>query len=262
MKRRSRLVLAFVVTGVVLGCGVWLGRLILNVELVKAAASGDVPKADRLLALGADIKARDYHLFTALDWAAIRGDNAMAQLLLRRGADPNAASGNGMTPIATAARRGQVGVLRLLLAHGGHADVRDVALGTPLQAAAGAQSKYWHNSNLVMVLLLQQKVDVNAQDEDGQTALMLAVETGSVEAVRLLLNAGADPWSRSKDGRRAEQYLSGGPADRKIKELLSSNAARPRAQVEPPVPARAQARQGGLARADRAPSPLPNASVS
>ena len=43
------------------------------------------------------------------------------------------------------------------------------------------------------------QLDLHAPDSSGNTALHLACEEGSVEAVRRLCAAGADPWAQNKE---------------------------------------------------------------
>lgn len=55
----------------------------------------------------------------------------------------------------------------------------------------------------VLKKLMQIGVDLNAVDNNGNTALMVAAEKGSEKAVSLLLAAGADSDIRNKDGKTA-----------------------------------------------------------
>jgi len=50
-----------------------------------------------------------------------------------------------------------------------------------------------------------EQLDLNAQDDSGRTALMLAAEMGDPEAVRLLLEAGADPYIENENNETALQ---------------------------------------------------------
>ena len=54
------------------------------------------------------------------------------------------------------------------------------------------QRKREHNLQMVMALI-SAGAGVNVQDEEGETALMKAIDLGKVEVVRVLLEAGADP---------------------------------------------------------------------
>jgi ankyrin repeat protein len=79
------------------------------------------------------------------------------------------------------------------------------ALETPLMLASGI------NGDLRSVkLLLAQPVDIDAQDRYGWTALAKAAQRGSMEAVRELLLAGADPTLLTNEGVSCAALATGG----------------------------------------------------
>jgi ankyrin repeat protein len=55
----------------------------------------------------------------------------------------------------------------------------------------------------VVKAFLRAGANANAQDSNGNTALMAAAEYNNVEAVRLLLEAHADRGLRNRDGQTA-----------------------------------------------------------
>lgn len=123
----------------------------LNVALCDAAQANDTAKIREALALGADAHAQDDY---ALCHAASSGSIEAMRMLLAAGADANACQGR---PLRYAAFDGNLEALKLLL---------EVNLG-------------------------ERKADVNAADSYGDTALAAAAQRGHVEAVNLLLEAGA-----------------------------------------------------------------------
>lgn len=70
----------------------------------------------------------------------------------------------------------------------------------------------------VIRCLLEYGADVNAQDTEGETALMRAVFHERKNHIRLLLEAGADPDIQTNAGRAAKDYTS----LQEIRDLLTS----------------------------------------
>jgi len=83
---------------------------------------------------------------------------------------------------------GSVSELKEVLSmDGGAANIRNEDLQTPLMVAAG-------NGNCEMIsALIEHGAKVNLQDSLGDTALMLAAREKCKDAVKLLLNVGAQP---------------------------------------------------------------------
>ena len=145
--------------------------------------------------------------------------------------------GEGATPLLRAAKSGDIEVVRLLLAAGAdpHHEMPNGA--TALMYAAGLG---WRNGSplapsydqgpeeeaiATIELLMEQGVQLNARDEDGNTALHAAVTGRASETIIrfLVTEAGADPSIRNADGLTplgaAEARRSGGEP---IADLLRS----------------------------------------
>ena len=73
-----------------------------------------------------------------------------------------------------------------------------------------------NDTNRVNSILKKGKVDVNATNKDGETALMLASANGHLEMVKLLVENGADVNSKENDGDTALYYAK----TEEIKEVL------------------------------------------
>ena len=81
-------------------------------ELIKAAQSGNLEEARRLLVEGVDIDAKeDFFAATALFFAAFAGHTDIVHLLLKNGADVEARNNKGRTALTGAAFRGHVEVV-------------------------------------------------------------------------------------------------------------------------------------------------------
>ena len=99
--------------------------------------------------------------------------------------------------ILRAAREGDA-ALKALLAKGVDINATDEDGETALMEAADSR-RYTG----ALRVLIANGANVNQADEDGETALMRAADEGTVEAVRLLLQAGANPAARVEDGESA-----------------------------------------------------------
>ncbi|KAL9076029.1 MAG: hypothetical protein Q9157_003808 [Trypethelium eluteriae] len=118
-----------------------------------------------LLSRGAEVNCEassDYTLFIAA-----QDDSSILRLLLEKGADPDTCTNAGLTPLMSAARNSCVHAVRMLLEHNATLDL---------------------------------EVSRNDQDNPGWTAMSFAVESGHVDIVRLLGDAGANLNHRTGEG--------------------------------------------------------------
>ena len=179
------------------------------------------------------IKRRSNNGSTPLHFAT---NKASIEWLLTQGIDVNAVDGSGKTALMTAVQSGSDKVVGLLLSHKADPKLRDNSGKTALHHAAKEGSvpvaqrllneeisllKYTDNEqrsalhtaiqekqmDIARMLLLQQQphVDINLQDKDGNSPLLLAVSAGSKmqDFVQLLMEAGPDAELRNKVGQTA-----------------------------------------------------------
>lgn len=167
--------------------------------LVGAASFGNIAVATMLLDAGASVQAtRDLgwqgaHVQTALNVAASRGDvhilrgkAAVLDLLLERGADVLTQEEKDRALFVAVS--GSTGAVEVLLRHGANPNAKREDGQTPLHAAVVA-----HGDPLFLTMLLDAGADLDERDNGNNAPLRLAVEIGRTEAVRLLLDRGADP---------------------------------------------------------------------
>ncbi len=152
----------------------------------------------------------------------------VARLALERGADVNARQkrlapyrakldrgndgmlGGGTTAFLRAAKAGDVPAMKLLLEHGADPTLAPTRSGiTPLMAAAGlgtseadttGRQKTQEQAIEAIQLLLDRGLDVNAQANDGQTAMHGAAMQGYDDVIRFLAAEGAKLDTPDKDG--------------------------------------------------------------
>jgi ankyrin repeat protein len=157
---------------------------------------------EELIRRGADVHTRSNDGFTALMFAAQVGDADSARVLIGGGANPNdVMPKTGLTPLIVAAATSRTEVAALLLDTG--ADPEAVAADgfTPLHYAAQNKEAVKMVSALLRhgakldVRLIQKKPTIAASGIvlQGATALGLAAEINNLDAVKVLVEGGADP---------------------------------------------------------------------
>jgi ankyrin repeat protein len=175
--------------------------------LLEAAYSGDAAAVAALLKGGADANEANDFGATPLAEAARRGDTAVLKLLLKAGADAGHANADGETALMAVARTGNVEAAKLLLKAGAKVDARENWGGQTALIWAAAQ-----NQPAMIRLLASKGAEVDARsavrnwgrrmtaeerpkdmNRGGMSGLMFAARDGHIEAVRTLLQAGADP---------------------------------------------------------------------
>jgi ankyrin repeat protein len=220
--------------------------------LMWAVSQHHADVVDELIKQGADVNAHSKTGFTALMFAAQQGDadsarillaakanpnevmpktgatpliiaSAISQpevvsLLLDNGADPNVKDANGFTSLHHAVRDTdygvdpatkaiQVKVVKALLAHGANPNARlqldkeKVAAEIKAQAGnAGARTK-------------RTAITITEVELEGATPLALAAEVNNLDAVKALVDAGADPTIATEKGTTPLILASGAGTD-------------------------------------------------
>jgi ankyrin repeat protein len=207
-----------------------------NLLLLAIAADKNLTLADYLTTKGLSIKDVDNNGNTAFNYAAKTGnvallkkltekgvkhtDNALiiaAQGASRRDANtletykylveevkikPTAESKSGENVLHfLAGKPNQTEIIKYFLAKGVDANKADKNGNTPLIAAASAKE------TAVLEQLLPLVKNINTQNNKGESALTIAVKSGTPEAITLLLSKGADVNVKDKDGNNLGFYL-------------------------------------------------------
>lgn len=171
--------------------------------LQTAASEGHYDIVQELLKRGAHVnaftKSERFPEGTALQAATEAGWRDIVSLLLEHGADPDLGGGEDAPPVLAAAMYGNPEILHLLIdkkanvnVHGG--SDHSTPLINTVEQIAGKKS---------LEKLLDAGADINATNEDGDTALIVAAREGDRIAVRCLLKNGADVMHFSNNGTNA-----------------------------------------------------------
>ena len=197
-----------------------------------ASYRGDTDMVDRLIRAGARVKAANRYGITPLSLACSSGIGPAIERLLAAGADPNTAASGGETVLMTASKAGSVDGVKALLASGADVHAREEARGQTALMWAAAEG---HAA--VIAALIDAGADMTARARgpvyqnsvpavaragtglvaleggmqffsragrmDAFTPLLFAVRAGRLEAVRTLLERGANINDTAPDGTSA-----------------------------------------------------------
>lgn len=161
-------------------------------------AAADLDKTRLLVAHGADVNARSSDMRTPLMIAARRpGNSATVKFLLDRGANlnPNAHPATESSPLIEAANAGDVASVELLLSHG--AEVKDAG-------EMALETAYAVRCSKCAALLIAKGLS----KQDYSVALPKIAALGDVNAVRLMLDHGADVNAVDPLGRTPLTYAA------------------------------------------------------
>lgn len=143
-----------------------------------------------LIECDADVNSVDEVDKTPLHYAAVAGDDVSVTMLVKANANIDAVDKWGESPLHMAAicRNGSA-VVRVLVDHGADPVRCTTGGNTPLHFAAKSGTL-----ETMKILLSQQTVkdDINARNRQMATPLHLAAFEGHIDAVSLLIDAGAD----------------------------------------------------------------------
>ena len=191
----------------------------------------------------ADVNAKSKTGHTALMFAA-RGDLESARILLNAGAEPNVAIPDwGGTALIIASTMGQAEVVETLLNKGADPMIRDNNGFTALHSAV-RDSDYGEDGAqraravaTVKVLLAhgadpnarlhQDKPTVRTPDEielEGATPLALAAEVNNLEAIKVLVESGADPRITTAKGTTPLLLAAGAGTDVQRRRSIDERA--------------------------------------
>lgn len=191
------------------------------------------------------LKARGQGGSSLLHLAAAQDDTEALQLLIARGAVIDQQTDNGATPLHWAANCNAAAAARLLVENGANVNARTARDFSPLHWAALG------NATNVIGILLERGAALYSRNDEGRTALDLAVDSGKEQSAAMLRAAQIVPLRSAQSRRQADAEPQARPwwafwrSDRQTTARASPLPAKER---EPVAPTNAAA---------RAPAPAP-----
>jgi ankyrin repeat protein len=164
----------------------------------------------------AEVNVFNVTTYSPLSLAIMRNNTEIAQLLLdQSNADVNLESSEeGVSPLHLAAQHGGTEMLRLLVNAGADAQCRDIHENTPMFYAVRNTTNA--QRRVLEYLLRLRDVDVNMRNRAGETAILVAVKQGTLQALNILCEHGANLGLTYENGetlrdhaaRRGLEYLN------------------------------------------------------
>lgn len=198
----------------------------MHTALMEASMDGHVEVARLLLDSGAQVNMPTDSFESPLTLAACGGHVDLAMLLIERGANIEEVNDEGYTPLMEAAREGHEEMVALLLSQGaninaqteetqetaltlaccgGFTDVADYLIKNGADIELGASTPLMEAAQEghmdLVKFLLENRANVHAQTQTGDTALTYASENGHTDVAEVLLSYHAELEHESEGGR-------------------------------------------------------------
>lgn len=218
----------------------------LNDGLLESIHNNDFLRVHHLLEQGADPNAHDKNNWSALLLATTKSETQVVMALVDAGADVGGVENGGWTALHFAADMGLMDIAAVLLQAGADPTLRNIEASTPMTLAGLKGHKEivqlvedfdYRELELIDAAAKGdvQRMErtfaagplyIDAQNEDGWTALIFSVDRGHREAARLLLKNGADVNIAEKTGWTALMFATY-DKDFELVEMLKSFGASP-----------------------------------
>ncbi|KAK5319135.1 hypothetical protein LTR93_007830 [Exophiala xenobiotica] len=167
----------------------------IELDLRRAIDDNNLSKTKWLLEKDSLIRCFYYfgQLVSPLGYAIVREKLPIAEALIEAGVDINV-GGDSFNPIMEAARSRNSEFMRLLIKNGAEVNIQTEHGETPLLRCFDTHYvslKICRNNGETAKMLVKAGAHVNVSDAFGRTPLGGAVQVGNLEAVEILVNAGA-----------------------------------------------------------------------
>ncbi|KAJ4269920.1 hypothetical protein NW762_001591 [Fusarium torreyae] len=193
--------------------------------VVQAVKKGNIELVRLLLKHGASPNSGDITGASMLALAASQDRMDMVTLLLDSGTNPSSKNLSGLSVLADCIAKRKLDMAHILLRHGAKADVKDL-VGHPILVIALRDSKLSEAEKARTVkMLLDHGASPNCSDATWSVAaICYAMETGSTELVKMLLQAGANTKKKMSSGETLLLYAIDKGRRDQAKFLLEAGA--------------------------------------
>ncbi|XP_030505721.2 potassium channel SKOR [Cannabis sativa] len=164
----------------------------LALKVNSSAFHGDLHQLKSLIRAGADLNKTDYDGRSPLHLAASRGYEDITRFLIQQGVNVNAIDNFGNTPLLEALKNGHDRVSSLLVQEGASLMI-DNAGSFLCTAVSRGDSDF-------LKRVLSNGVDPNSKDYDHRSPLHVAASEGLYLMAKLLIEAGANVFSKDRWG--------------------------------------------------------------
>ena len=185
--------------------------------IVAAATMGNLDAVQQLILNGADVnKTNSFNKDTALLRSLYGNFPEITRLLVYSGADINAKNNYNHSPMYIALEKKQAEFIDLFLSSG----VRE-GLNTAYLFRASAQK-----NPMGVLAMLKGGIDPNVKNEKGNTPLIISASLGDVPSVQSLMAYRADVNAANNDGNTALIYAAGAAKgyEEVVRRLLAADA--------------------------------------
>ena len=158
--------------------------------LLLACEKGNTNIINALRNAGADPNIADIVGNTCLHYAARKyyDSGKAVQSVIDVGVDVNATNHKNQTALLLACEKGNTNIINALRNAGADPNIADIVGNTCLHYA----TRNCYDKEEVVQTVIDLGVDVNATNQENETALLLACEKGNTDVIHTLCNAGAD----------------------------------------------------------------------
>ena len=213
--------------------------------LMFAVDRKDIEILKDLIAANADVNARDQNGATALMKAVEKRDPEIVKVLMKANPEVNIQDKYGNTALLEAVKGGDIQVAKELIKAGAEVNIQDnygntalleAVKGRDIQVAKELINAGAYNDlaliraseqgyiEIVEKLIVAKHINLNAEDEYGNTALMCAAKEGRIDIAKDLIAAGANVDAKNKHEETALMYAAQNGYTRIAKDLIAAGA--------------------------------------